>query len=399
MALRPPHDFKPPARRRTSPTPDELRQLWERYETGRRERERAAQWRRVVEEVRRRTDGELRPSDGGSSVPSFLRDHVAFGPHAREALRPVPRRGRVVAAGVDTWSPCWYAEPGSPLSRAMRALATQASRRACLLPEKIEGYRVGWFPEPGLVFAEGKPQGADLCSSANLGRALERLRKGLEDIGVPVSATPNAGLRRLDVAADLWTDSSAEGLVLLECVGAASLGVGKLATYRSNRCVQSILVKSQGGRTQARIYDKGGQMGCAPPGRWIRLEGQWRFAHGNRPTVEQLGGGVLRNRFRRRFEPLWQAAEGFQVGGADVMVERIAAAVESGQLRPSRARSVAGYLLLAASGVPQGAKRTVQELEHECRQLGLSVSLLERGPRRVDVATILEECMAPEMWL
>ncbi|MGB7588265.1 MAG: hypothetical protein WBM00_06110, partial [Solirubrobacterales bacterium] len=258
--------------------------------------------------------------------------------------------------------------------------------------------RIGWFPEPGLVFAEGRPRGDDLCAASELNTAVDRLGKALEDLGLPVTHTPSAGLRRLDVAADLWTDSSLEGLALLECVGVASLGVGKLATYRSDRCVESILVKTRVGRTKGRIYDKGAETGCAPPGRWIRLEGQWRFAQAHRPAVEQLNGSMLRNRFRRRFEPLWQAAQGFQVGGADVMVERVAAAVEAGQLRPSRARSVVGYLLLTASGVPQGAKRTVYELEHECRQLGLSISLLQKGARRVDVATILEECMASEMW-
>ncbi|MGB7588678.1 MAG: hypothetical protein WBM00_08220, partial [Solirubrobacterales bacterium] len=138
MSLLPPNDFRPAAERRASPSADELRELWERHESARRERERAAQWRRVVEEVRRDADGELRPSDGSNRLPAFLRDR-AMGPQARAALRPAPKSGRVVAAGVDTWSPCWYAEPGSPLARAMRALATQASRRACLLPDKVEG--------------------------------------------------------------------------------------------------------------------------------------------------------------------------------------------------------------------------------------------------------------------
>lgn len=372
--------------------------MWERRESTRRERERAAQWREVVEEVRRRADGELRSSNGNGALPSYLEDRLALGPHARDALRPVPRRGRVVAAGVDTWSPCWYAKPGTALARAMKGLASHSSRRASLLPERVDGYRVGWFPEPGLVFAEGRPLGEDLCPAGELREAAGRLGAALEDLGVPLERTPCAGLRRLDVAADLWTDSSVEGLVLLECIGAASLGVGKLATYRSDRCVESVLIKSRAGRTQARVYDKGVQTGLAPPGRWIRLEGQWRFAQKNRPAIGQLGGDVLRDRFRSRFEPLWQAAEGFELGGVDVVCERIAAAVEAGQLRPSRARSVAGYLLLSASGVPQGAKRTAYELEYECRQLGLSISLLQKGARRVDVATILEECMTSDVW-
>ena len=59
----------------------------------------------------------------------------------------------VLAAGIDTISTCWYAEPGSPLAR-VRALATQPSGRAWCLPEPIGGYRIGWFVGSGLVFAE-----------------------------------------------------------------------------------------------------------------------------------------------------------------------------------------------------------------------------------------------------
>jgi hypothetical protein len=65
---------------------------------------------------------------------------------------------------------------------------------------------------------------------------------------------------------------------------------------------------------------------------------------------------------------------------------------------PSRARSIAGYLILAAAGIPQGAKRTTYELERECRELGLSISLLRDGERHLDVAAILDECLAPEVW-
>jgi hypothetical protein len=34
-------------------------------------------------------------------------------------------RGLVLAGGIDTLSPCWYAEPGLPLARARWARATQ----------------------------------------------------------------------------------------------------------------------------------------------------------------------------------------------------------------------------------------------------------------------------------
>ncbi len=398
MALQPPQDFRPSTRGRVCPSERELRELWDRRESGRRERERRAEWRRVVEEVRRCSAGGLESSRSGACLPVYLGDAGAFGPRARGALRPEARRGRVAAAGVDTWSPCWYAEAGSGLARAMSVMATEGSGRARLMPEKVGGYRIGWFPDWGLVFGEGRPSGDALCGVGELPVALGRLEGAMEDVGLPVGSASAGGLRRLDVAADLWTGSGVEGLVFLECVGAASMGAGKIATYRGARCVESVLLKTRTGRSQGRVYDKGRESGGAPAGRWIRLEGQWRFQQGWRPLVGELSGGVLRDRFRYRFEPLWQASGGYGVGGLELVVRRVQAAMEAGQLRASRARSVVGYLVLSGGGVEQGAKRTTYELERECRELGLAVSVLEGHELRVDVATILEECMAGEVW-
>jgi hypothetical protein len=131
--------------------------------------------------------------------------------------------------------------------------------------------------------------------------------------------------------------------------------------------------------------------GCAS-----RLNG--RFPREARIELSALDAALLRERFKRRFEALWQAAGGFRLGGLEAITERISAAIASGQLQPSRARSVAGYLILRSAGVRQGADRTAYELERECRQLGLSVSLLQSPERRVDVATVLDECLAPEVW-
>lgn len=399
MALRPPSDFAPPVADGEQPSERELRELWERHEVRRRDRERRSEWRRVVEEVRRAPDGDLSAlgaSSGG--LPEYVRDVGAFGPHARRALRPEPRRGRVEAAGVDTWSPCWYAEPGSALARAVQALATQRSRFACLLPEAIAGYRVGWFPESRLVFAEGRPSTGGLVGAADLQGAMRRLRRSMADLGLPVAGVPSGGLRRIDVAVDFWSETAAEGLALLECVGTSAPGAGKVAVYRSERCIESVLVKTRAGRTRGRLYDKGAQSGRAPRGHWLRFEAQWRFPRGARPRLEEVDGSVLRDHFWRRFEGLWQAAGGHRVGGLATVAERIEGAVVSGQLLPSRARSIAGYLLLSAAGVPQGAKRTTYELERECRELGLSVSLLAERERSVDVARVLEECFVADRW-
>ncbi|HEU4905527.1 MAG TPA: hypothetical protein VFT19_05365 [Solirubrobacterales bacterium] len=393
MALRPPDDFTPAAPERAPPGEDELRALWERHEAARAERERSARWRRATELLRRDPDGDLRPArdaEGGEEAD-------VCGPRSRAALRPAPAEGRVLAAGIDTWSPCWYAPPGSPLARALGALATETSGRARLLPEPIAGHRLGWFPDPRLVFAEGRAGGAALLPAAEVDAALARLCASLADLGVAAVPERCAGLRRLDVAADLRTDSAAEGLALLECLVTASFGAGKLAAYRAERRTESVLVKTRAGRTLARVYDKGAQFG-EPPGRRLRFEAQWRFARERRPASASLGPAELRELFARRFAAPWRAAGGFRIAPATGLVERIAEAVADGRLAPSRARTLAGYLLLGAAGVPQGAKRTTYELERECRELGLLASLQDEAERSVDVATVLDECMAPELW-
>jgi hypothetical protein len=395
MALRPPEDFTPATGGRAGPSEAELLALWRRHEAARTERERLARWRRAQELLRRDPGGELR---GAERLPAELRAPDALGPRARAALRPVPHQGRVLAAGIDTWSPCWYAAPGSPPARAISALATLQSGRAFLLPEPLAGHRVGWFPEPRLVFAEGRPGGEDLLPAAALAAALSRLCASFADLGIPLAAYACAGLRRLDIAADLRTDSSVEGLALLECIAAASFGAGKLAAYRAERRTESVLIKSRAGRTLARVYDKGAQRAALPPGRWLRFEAQWRFSRAERPALERLDAPELRARFARRFEPLWQAAGGLRLAAPTLLAERIGEAVADGRLAPSRARTLAGYLLLGAAGVPQGARRTTSELERECRELGLAASLAADADRRVDVATVLDECLAPEAW-
>ena len=393
MALNPPADFAPAARERDPPSEAELRAFWRRHEAAREERERAARWRRATELLRRDPDGQLRLAHGERGGG----EADACGPRSRAALRPVPAEGRIIAAGIDTWSPCWYAEPGSALARALGALATETSGRAQLLPEPLAGHRVGWFPDPRLVFAEGRAGGAALLPAAEIPAALERLCAALADLGIRAAPARCAGLRRLDVAADLRADSGSEGLALLECVAAASCGAGKLAAYRAERRTESVLLKTRAGRTLARLYDKGAQRGGSP-GRWLRFEAQWRFPRERRPAAERLDPAALRDLFARRFAPLWQAAGGIRLAPGTGLVERLAEAVADGRIAPSRARTLAGYLLLSAAGVPQGARRTTYELERECRQLGLLASLCADADRSVDVATVLDECLAPAIW-
>lgn len=291
------------------------------------------------------------------------------------------------------------------LVRAPRLTAGPCPRRSGHRDERPRppAPRAGRRPPPRLVprpasrLRRGSRGRRDAAPGPQVEAALARLCGALADLGIAAAPGRCAGLRRLDVAADLRTDSAAEGLALLECVGAASFGAGKLAAYRAERRTESVLVKTRADRTLARVYDKGAQRG-GPPGRWLRFEAQWRFPRDERPVAERLDGAALRHRFKRRFEALWQAAGGISLADPLALAERIGAAVASGQLAPSRARSLAGYLLLSAAGMPQGARRTTCELERECRELGLAVVLDPGAGRWVDVAEALDQCADPGVW-
>src|SRR5438045_9432402 len=90
----------------------------------------------------------------------------------------------IQAAGVDTWSICWYLRDQSPAWRAMESLATERGARSRLLPESVAGHRVGWFPGTGLLFAEGHPERGGLAPASALPAAAESVRSGLADRGI-----------------------------------------------------------------------------------------------------------------------------------------------------------------------------------------------------------------------
>jgi hypothetical protein len=127
--------------------------------------------------------------------------------------------GEIVALGIDTWSLCWYGEPGSPLLSALRSLATIQAGRAYLVPTRVEDHRVGWFPEYGLVFAEGHPDDSGLCSSFDLAVTTNRLLTALDHFGIPTLSASTAQLRRLDVAVDVSMPTPQTGLALLDRLG------------------------------------------------------------------------------------------------------------------------------------------------------------------------------------
>jgi len=130
----------------------------------------------------------------------------------------------------------------------------------------------------------------------------------------------------------------------------------------------------------------------------IRPEDQRRYPKALRRDATELTSAYVREQYRERFMPLYDSARGLKVGKVTALAVRLGEAVEAGMIQPSRARSLAGYLLLEAAGVPQGSRSSCYALEKECRELGLVVGDGAMQELEVDLGAILEECLDADAW-
>jgi hypothetical protein len=329
-------------------------------------------------------------------------------------------------AGVDTWSFGWYVDPTSPPGRAMKALATERSKRSMLLPDPIAGHRVGWFMASGLIFAEGHPAGdGELGRSDQLPGSVSAVQEGLEDLGVaPLndrqcrrgtaykedgsevsSYHPGfAGVRRIDTTVDLRFDNALEGLATLCGMAQMTLPRTKKKVVQEvgGRRVETVYYLGYGGRSVlARCYDKGRETASAAPGAWVRPEDQRRFSREARPPLEVVSdAGYLRDQFVRRFEPLWRASRGVIVSGERQLAQRLRELVDEGAIKPSKAKALAGHIALDAAGVHEEiqGRSTVLGDRAECRDLGLVLATDIFEDVEIDLGEQLERAFDSEAW-
>jgi hypothetical protein len=325
----------------------------------------------------------------------------------------------ITAAGVDTWSVCWYLQDQSPPCKAMEALATIPAPRSKLIEDEVCGHRVGWFPGTRLLFAEGHPSGQGLCKADALPAALDALSEGLADLGVlppavdlrPVHGPEGprpwrqagfGGVRRLDSTVDLAFDDPMEGLTALAAVGSLPLPRIKTKVIREvgGRRVETVYFHGSSGRTVlARWYDKGIESGDARRGIHVRPEDQRRFAKDARLTVDAIAQGTyVRDAFVKRFEPLWKAAKGVKVAGVIELAQRLAELQEEGLITPGEAKAMAGHLLLESAGAHRQSRSQHYKDRAACRRHGL---VLADGPLdhvEVDLGEVMERALDSEAW-
>jgi hypothetical protein len=317
-----------------------------------------------------------------------------------------------VTAGVDTWSPCWRLHEDSDAAAAIDQLATRPTRRGRLVEEPIDGHRIMWFPSAGLLAAEGHPAGEGNLATPNvLPEALQRLTGALEaSMGAQLptarrfafSEHGHAGIRRLDTAVNLaWDGESREGLALLAGL-AALVPPGKL---------QSVIRRQPGGRAYetvawhgrrglvARAYDKGVEGNLAARGQLVRLEDQRRWPNNARREVEELTGDYVRETWRRRFMPLWQATKGLKIVTTQKLAQELRAAVDEGRCSQGEAVGVAAQLLMESAGVrPLGHRQTRWRRATKARELGLVLADGVLQEQEFDVAEIMGAALDTDAW-
>jgi hypothetical protein len=319
----------------------------------------------------------------------------------------------IEAAGVDTWSVCWYLRDGSSGQRAMDELATERAARSRLLPESINGHRVGWFPGSRMVFAEGHPDPDGLAGASCLPDVVEGLEIALADRGVQVplhrltrpvgmSGDGFGGVRRLDATVDLRFESAPEGLAALAGVAALPLPRMKTQVMREvgGRRVETVYFRGTSGkRVLGRWYDKGVESGSAPRGLHVRPEDQRRFPRSARPSVDVVAStAFVRDAFVRRFEPLWKAAKGVKVGGVTELAYRLAELQEEGVITPSEAKRIAGHLVLDSVDAQRQSRSQCYKDRAAARRHGLVLADGVLDEVEVDLGEVLESALDSEAW-
>lgn len=319
-----------------------------------------------------------------------------------------------VAAGVDTWSPAWYVSDQA-LDQVMER-ATVKTSRGFLMPEAVDGHRVGVIPAVGLMWAEGHPDPAGLAQPDSLGVHLARLTTSMRESGLTIprgryqDVSPTArverrdgfaGIRRLDSTVDLRVDDGAEGVAILAGVAAVLRDAAQKSEviWGKDGSVETAYLLGAVGNKLGRWYDKSVETGSGLRGTWIRPEDQRRYEKAARRDVVELTGEYVAAQFQRRFLPLWKASKGVKVAGAAVLVEKVAEAVESGELTPEMAEKLSGYLVLSANGrAGLLHERTIRRRRASVRELGLVLADGVLQEVEIDLHDVLEQVMDGGVW-
>jgi hypothetical protein len=208
-----------------------------------------------------------------------------------------------------------------------------------------------------------------------------------------------AGVRRLDVTADVVYASPADGLAVLCGVAGVSMPRMKTQTWRGAGHLETVAFHGlAGGKMLARWYDKSVEAGSGRRGTIIRAEDQRRFPARDRRGVEELTTAYCRDKFQSRFLPLWRATKGITVGGPIVLASKLGELVREGQITYQTAEQIVGFAFLDAAGEYSASRWTAQRRRSAARELGLVLADDSLTEVEVDLHEVLEEIMETGAW-
>lgn len=277
---------------------------------------------------------------------------------------------------------------GPPVGARMASSQIRpAARRSYLFASPVGGCRVGFFPDHGLLYAEGRaasffagaPAPAELLAPALLGHAATRAALEIEQFGLPLLSEPVV-VRRLDLAVELRFNAAADGLRFMQALSALSLPRLKSDVWTRDGRVETIYFRTpERGHPRFRIYDKGVEAKAAPPGTRLRFERQTRYPKAAQIAPETLVATGLGHEWAsdlRAWARTDAAVRPADLTGAQATVLR---AADEGRLTALAAERLLGWLSLRAEGRGRdwwaglGQRHIPSRRASELRSLGIAL--------------------------
>ncbi len=295
-----------------------------------------------------------------------------------------PSDGSVVEAGVDTWR------------LLLRCERPQGGPHQVKLGDPAEAprYHGTWFGDHSMLAVEGHPAPGRLADPSDLLLAYDEL---LDSDLLPAAGFDGPeflGISRLDSTATHVFERPADGMAFLGGMAALDWPRLKPVVYGKPPETVALTYQNSNGRILARAYDTGLLRGGFERGEAIRLEDQKRFPSGARPS-DFLEAGYARQRFEKRFLPMYKAAQGVRVASLPVIAEHVAGLVAAGEMTHHAARRLVGFLVLPNV---KGAPRSDRRYRSQLRGYGLVVADDFYEPVDVDLSEVLERLLDSEHW-
>jgi hypothetical protein len=321
----------------------------------------------------------------------------------------------VVAAGVDTSAMCWRVNSQTAAAERIGELATQPTWRSRMFPDPVLAHRIVWFPETGLLKAEGHPCCDDsgaLCPPAEMATTLDRLEQELAGMGVEVRSARDGGestyegvegVSRLDATVNLQTESTVEGLAILAGMAAVTPNAwfqAEVIRQAGGRAIETVSWSGKRVGKVALMYDKGWEQSgqARQRGRLLRPESRTRWPKGLRRGVDEMTPEYVRGIFVKRFTPLWRATEGVKIVTERHAFEQLQEAVENEVISAGQAYRAAGILVAEKHGVKFGERQQQYRNRQLTNRLGLVLHDGTDDEQEVDLHDVMTQVLETDAW-